>query len=375
MILGVPRETHRHEHRVGLTPHAVARLTAAGHSVVVEQGAGSTAHFADPDYQAAGARIVYSREEAYRRAEVICAVGALTADELELLSPGTTVCAFHHLAVAPRQLVERLCELRLTLIGYEVIRGPGGELAVLLPISEMAGHMVIHLAAQYLQNEAGGRGILLGNVPGVPPPTVLILGAGTVGRTAAAQALAAGAHVILLDADLARLRAASRGLAGGVVTVVGGGDRVERYTALADVVVGAVLVPGGRAPYLVSEEMVRRMKPGSVVIDVAIDQGGCVETSRPTTLADPAYVVHGVVHYCVPNLTANVARTASRALTHAMLPYLLRLGERGLDGSLAADPGLAGGVYLYRGEMVHALAGHTLGLPVTPLADLLSGGA
>jgi alanine dehydrogenase len=373
MIIGVPRETHRHEHRAGLTPSVAAKLVRAGHTVVVEKGAGHDAHFADRDYQAGGARIVYSREEAFGRADLVCHVGAVTADELEMLAPGSILCGFHHLAVAPAKLVERLMELELTVIGYEVIRGAADELPVLYPLSELAGQMAVHLAAHLLQNECGGRGILLGNVPGVPPPTVLILGAGTVGRTAAAQALASGAHVIVVDADLARLRALSRELGNRVVTAVAGLERLEKFTAIADVVLGAVLVPGGRAPFLVTQGMVQAMKPGSVVIDVAIDQGGCVETSRPTTLESPTFVAWDVVHYCVPNLTANIARTASRALAHAALPYLLALGGLGLDGALAADPGLARGVYLYRGRMVHELAGQTLGLPVASLDALLAG--
>lgn len=375
MILGVPRETQRHEHRVGLTPSATVRLVRSGHAVVVEKDAGHDAHFEDRDYERAGARIVYSREEAYRRADLVCRVGAVPSDELEMLPRGVVVCGFHHLAVMSRRDVERLMELDATLLGYEVIEDANGRRPVLLPLSEMAGMMTVHLAASLLQNESHGRGILLGNVPGVPPPTVLILGAGTVGRSAAGQALASGAHVILMDADIARLREAQRELGGsaggGLVTAVAGLDRVERFTAIADVVIGAVLIPGGRAPFLVSETMVRAMKPGSVVIDVAIDQGGCIETSRPTHLGSPTFVVHGVVHYCVPNLTANIARTASRALANASLPYLQALADRGVETCLREDPGLARGAYLYRGRMVHPLAGETLGLEVAALDDLL----
>lgn len=378
MILGAPKEVHRHEHRVGLTPSAVARLVRTGHTVVVEKEAGHDAHFQDRDYERAGARIVYSREEVYRRAGLVCRVGPVPGDELELLAPEVVVCGFHHLAVMPRPDVERLMELRATLLGYEVIEDADGHRPVLVPFSEMAGQMAVHLAASLLQNEIGGRGILLGNVPGVPPPTVLILGAGTVGRTAAGLALASGAHVILMDADIARLRAAQRELGGyagaGVVTAVAGLDRVERFTAIADVVIGAVLIPGGRAPYLVTEPMVRAMKPGSVIIDLAIDQGGCVETSRPTHLGSPTFVVHDVVHYCVPNLTANIARTASRALANASLPYLQALADHGLDACLREDPGLARGIYLYRGEMVHAVAGETLGLDVASLPELMDDG-
>jgi len=374
MIIGVPRETHRHEHRAGLTPSAVARLTRRGSTVVIERETGSGAHFADRDYERAGAKIVYSREEAYRRAEVVCRVGAVDPEDLELLRPGSTLCAFHHLAVTPRDVVERLMERELTLIGYEVVADRDGSLPVLIPFSEMAGKMAVHTAAHLLQSELGGRGILLGDVPGVPPPTVLVLGAGAVGTSAARQASAAGAHVIVVDAELRRLRRLSEAVP-GVVTAVAGLDRLERFTAIADVVIGAVLVPGGRAPFLVTEEMVRAMKEGSVIIDVSIDQGGCVETSRPTSLGDPTFKVHGVTHYCVPNMTANIARTASRALASAALPHLGRLAELGLERALREDHALARGVYLYRGKLVHPRVAEAHGLEHTPLEELLGEGA
>ncbi|MFP3941269.1 MAG: alanine dehydrogenase [Thermoanaerobaculia bacterium] len=376
MILGLPRERHRLEHRAGLTPSAVSRLVRAGHQVVVESGAGADARFGDRDYERAGGQIVYGPEEAYRRAELVCRVGMLATDELDLLARGSTICSFHHLAVVPRETVERLMDLEVTLLGYEIVADPDGMLPVLVPISEMAGQMAVHTAAGLLRNQAGGRGILLGAVPGVPPPTVLVVGAGTVGTAAARQALAAGAHVIVVDAELRRLRRLAGEVPppmGPVVTAIASTDRLERFTAIADVVIGAVLVPGGRTPYLVTEDMVRAMKEGSVIVDVAVDQGGCVETSRPTTLADPTFQVHGVVHSCVPNMTSDIARTASRALADAALPYVSRIAEVGLEAALRRDPGLARGVYLYRGTLVHSLVGDLLGLPAPPLEDVLEG--
>ncbi len=372
MFIGVPRETHRHEHRVGLTPFAVSRLAGDGHAVLVESGAGAAARFTDNDYQRAGGRIVYNSEEVCMRADLVCRVGLLSAEEIERLKPGSTVCAFHHLAVAPREHVERLMELQATLIGYEVVRDAGGDLPVLVPFGEMGGRMAVHIAAHLLQNEPGGRGILMGNIPGVPPPTVLILGAGHVGRAAARQALASGAHVIVLDAELGKLRAISEELSGHLVTALGAEERLGLYTRIADVVIGAVLIPGGRSPFLVTDAMVREMKPGSVIIDVSIDQGGCVETSRPTTLADPTYKVHDVVHYCVPNMTANVARTASRALANVALPRLSRLAGRGVRAALQGDPGLAAGVYLYRGRLVHRGLAETLGLGSATIERVLA---
>jgi len=372
MIIGVPRETHRHEHRVGLTPFAVRRFVSQHHQVVVERSAGLTARFTDREYEEAGAQIVYSSEEAYRRADLVCKVGVISSEELDLVKPGLVIGAFHHLAVAPKSTVERLRALEVTAIGYELIQDTHGRRSILVPFSEMAGQMAVYLASHYLQNEAGGRGILLGSVPGIAPPTVLILGAGTVGRTAARRALAIGAHVIVLDQQLEKLRAVSQELSGQVVTQVVSQGRLAQYTRIADVVIGAVLIPGARAPFLVTEEMVKAMRPGSVIIDLSIDQGGCVETSRPRTPDNPTYIVHDVVHYCVPNMTANVARTASRALADAAQELIDEIVAKGVGGALGDNPGLAAGAYLYRGHVVQEQLAALHGLPVTPLEDLLA---
>jgi alanine dehydrogenase len=374
MIIGVPRETHRHEHRVGLNPFALRRLSQQGHTVLVESRAGESAHFTDLNFQDAGGQIVYNPEEIYRRSDLVCRVGAISKDELPLLKPESVVCAFHHLAVMPKEQVERLMRLETTLIGYEVIQDEKGDLPVLLPTSEMAGQMAVHIAAHLLQKEAGGRGILLGTVAGVPPPTVVVLGAGTVGRAATRLALASGAHVIVLDDNVAKLQALHREFGGRAVTVLVEVERLQQYTAIADALIGAILIPGARAPFLVTEAMVKAMKPGSVIIDVSIDQGGCVETSRPTTLDDPTFTVHGVVHYCVGNMTANIPRTASRALASASVFYIEEIAGKGLDAALREDPGLAAGVYLWRGTMVNERVGAALGLPAKPLSRLLDGG-
>jgi alanine dehydrogenase len=374
MVIGVPRETHHDEHRVGLTPFLVKRLSEQGASILVERDAGQSARFVDQDYERAGAQIVYSAEEIYRRSDLICRIGALTDEEISYLAPGRTIAAFHHLAVQSRERVERLMNLRTTLIGYEVIRDDAGNLPVLVPMSEMAGQMAIHLAAHYLQNEKGGRGILLGHMPGVAPPTVVVLGAGTVGTVAARQALRNGCHVIVIDAELERLRSLDQKTGGKAVTVVAGTDRLERFTALADVLIGAVLIPGERAPFLVTEAMVESMKSGSVILDLSIDQGGCVATSRPTSLRDPVFTRSGVVHYCVPNMTANIARTASRALASALLPYLAPIAARGTLSALTAVSALAQGAYMIDGHLVNARVGQTLGVNVTPLEEILAGG-
>ncbi|MBL6975683.1 MAG: alanine dehydrogenase [Deltaproteobacteria bacterium] len=371
MFIGVPREPDPHEHRVGLNPSAVARLVEQGHTVYVETGAGEAAHFSDTDYEKAGAGIVFSHEEAFQRADFVCRIGRIRTAELDLLRKGQVLCAFHHLAVASRERVQKLMDLEVTLLGYEVIRDAAGELPVLIPFSEMAGQMAVHIGAQYLRTDAGGRGILLGNVAGVPPPTVLVVGAGTLGRTACRMALATGAHVIVLDQEMAKLRQVNRENRGRAVTALAALTSLEQYTAIADLVIGAVLVPGARSPFLVSEKMVKSMKKGSVIVDLSIDQGGCVETSRPTTLDRPTYSVHDVVHYCVPNVTTSIPRTATRALINAALPYLLAHGDKGLRQAMGDEPGLAHGVYLYRGKLLHRSLGDGLGLPVTPLAQIL----
>ncbi len=374
MNFGVPRETGGQERRVGLTPWAAGQLVRDGHVVIVERDAGRAARFADREYQEAGATIVYSREEAFKRAEVVCGVGMVPPADLDLLRPRSVLCGFQHLVLAPQATVEHLRDQEMTAIGYELVEDAQGRRPILTTVSEMAGSMAVSTAAHYLQNEQGGRGILLAQVPGIAPPTVLILGAGIVGRSAAARALAFGAHVIVLDEDIAKLRAVNERLGAQVVTEVATPDRLARYTAIADVVIGAILIPGARAPLLITEKMVAAMRAGSVIIDVSIDQGGCVETSRPTTLHDPVFIVHDVVHYCVPNMTANAARTASRTLADVVLGPLRSLGGKGIETALREDPGLATGLYLYRGQVVNPRLAQALGVRPPSLEALLGEG-
>ncbi len=372
MRIGVPKETLRHEHRVGLTPFAVSRLVNHGHQVYIERDAGKDSHFSDEDYTAAGATIVYRPEEAYGRADLVCRVSALGPEEVQFLTPGTTLLGFQHLAVAPKEVVNQLIEREVTVVGYEIVEGSHHSRPVLSALGEIAGRMVINTATTLLEHESGGRGIILGSVPGVAPATVVVLGGGTVGRTAAATATALGAHVIVLDMDIEHLRRVVDACQGhNIVTAVASKRNLARYTEIADVLIGAVMVPGGRSPYVVSEQMVASMKPGSAIIDVAIDQGGCVETSRPTTLDDPTFKVNGVTHFCVPNITTNAPRTASRALSISAIPHILEVANEGLDTALRNHAGLARGVYLYRGRMVNQLTAETLGLEHATLADLI----
>jgi alanine dehydrogenase len=371
MRIGVPKETSRNEHRVGLTPFAVSSLVRKEHEVYIERGAGNNSHFNDEDYEAAGARIVYNPEEAYARADMVCRVGRVSPDEVQNLAPGTIVCGFQHLAVAPKEVVRQLREREATVIGYELIQNAQGRRAVMGALSEIAGRMTINTATSLLEHDAGGRGVLLGSVPGIPPSTVVILGAGTVGRTAASLAIALGAHVIVLDADIERLRDVNTETGGLAVTSVASDRNLRRFTKIADVLIGAVALPGGRAPDLVTEEMVSAMKPGSAILDLSIDQGGCVATSRPTTPDNPTFKVAGVTHYCVPNMTSNVPRTASRALSIVVREYLEEIAGSGIDAALGKDQGLAQGVFMYKGFMCNKPACEALGMDCSDLSELL----
>jgi len=373
MIIGVPKEIGRHENRVGLNRLAVQRLVEAGHKVLIEKGSGDMSKFTDEDYQKAGASIVYRAKEIYERSDIVCKVGRPSKEEAEMVREGQIVCAFHHLAVAPRNVVDRLLAKKATLIGYEIVEDADGDRSVLIPFSEMAGQMAVHEAAHYLQVQEGGRGILLGSAPAIPPSTVVIIGAGTAGTAAARQAKAAGAHVIVLGQDIGRLRALHHEL--GVVTVIAAStDRIAQYVKIADVLIGAVLVPGAKSPILVTEEMVKSMKPGSVIVDLSIDQGGTVETSRPTTPDDPVFIRHGVVHYCVPNMTSRIPRTASRALGNAVLPIVLEIAEKGIERALLENPGLRKGVYMLKGVLTNKAVAELHGVESKPVEHLLGEG-
>jgi alanine dehydrogenase len=371
MRIGVPKERHRNEHRVGLTAFGVSQLAQIGHEIYVEHDAGSDCHWTDQNYRDVGGQIVFTTDEVYQRADLVCRFGTLAEEDVEVVRAESTVCGFLHLAVAPRERVQALTDKKVTLIGYETIEHEGKR-PILTAISEIAGQLAVYTAANYLKSDAGGRGLLLGGVPGIPAPTVVVLGAGIAGCSAARLSLAAGAHVIVLDADIGRLREAHREVGANLTTAVASVRNLERFTEFADVLVGAVSTPGAKSPFVVTESMVKSMRPGSVIIDLSIDQGGCIETSRPTNLDDPVFRVHDVTHYCVPNMTASVPRTASRALTIAALPYLVALAGRGVDKALAMDPGLARGVYLYRGRIVSPHIARLMGEEPTELSGLLN---
>ncbi len=364
MNFGVPKEVRPLEYRVGLTPAAVDALVRAGHQVFVERAAGVSAGFHDRDYQAVGGQIVYSPAEAYGRADVVVKVARPTADEYVHFRHGQAILSFLHLAVASPDLLEALQEYEITAIAYETIQADDGTLPVLLPTSEVAGRMAPIIAGQLLESIEGGRGILLSGIPGTPPAAVVILGAGVLGTNAARAFHGLGAQVTVLDKDMRALQRIDAMFGGQVATMLANPYNIAKAVSFADVLVGAVAVPGERAPILVTRQMVRSMRPRAVIIDFSIDSGGCVETSRPTNHVDPSYIEEGVIHYCVPNVPARVARTASYALSNALLPYLLEIGQRGVAGAVRAIPDLRRGVNVLRGMLAHPGVAAALGREV-----------
>ncbi len=361
MDIGIPKQTRPFDYRVGLTPMGVQALTEAHHRVYVESGAGQGSGFDDDRYRGAGAQVVYSTEEVYVRSDLLLSVSRPMPQEFDLMHDGQILLGFLHLAVSHPHKIELMLERNITAIGYETIQDESGQMPVLYPVSQIAGRMIAHVAADLLQNHQGGHGLLLGGVPGVPASRVVILGAGIVGRNAARMFQAMGADLVILDTDLRKLQAIEDS---GITaqTMVAHVFNVPRAVREADVLVGAVLIPGARTPHVVTREMVRSMRPRSVIIDVSIDQGGCVETSRPTTYQNPTYIEEGVVHFCVPNMTGVVARTTTHAFLNAAWPYIFQIAERGPEAALAADATLARGLNIAHGALVHPALQQAMGV-------------
>ena len=368
MIVGAAREVKTHEHRVGLTPTSVRELTAHGHQVVVETNAGAGIGASDSAYEKAGARI----GDPWGKAALIVKVKEPQVQERKKLREGQVLFTYLHLAPDPEQAKD-LIRSKAVCIAYETVTSPRGGLPLLAPMSEVAGRMSIGVGASCLEKERGGMGILLGGVPGVPPAKITILGAGVSGSSAARMAVGSGARVYALDRSLDVLRNIEKEFGARVVTVYSSRDAVEQHVLSADLVIGAVLVPGAAAPKLVSREMVKGMKQGSVVVDIAIDQGGCFETSRPTTHADPTYVMHDVVHYCVTNMPGAVPRTSTYALNNATLPFVLALADKGWKRALADDPHLRNGLNVAHGQVTHAEVAGALSLPFVPAEEAIQG--
>ncbi len=366
MRIGVPRERKDQEYRVGMVPDGVRPLAAGGHAVLVERGAGEGSGFADAQYAAAGARLV-GAAEVWGESELVVKVKEPQPEEIARLRPGQALFCYLHLAAAP-EVAAGLLEAGTIAIAYETIRSPEGAFPVLAPMSEVAGRLAVQIGVTLLQKDRGGKGLLLGGVPGVPRGRVTVLGAGTVGINAVRVAHALGAEVDVLDIDLRRLTYLYDIFRGELNTLYSNPPNVERSVVASDLVIGGVYLSGRRAPKIVTEPMVRAMQPGSVIADVAVDQGGCVETIRPTTHSAPTYVVHGVTHYGVTNMPGAVPRTSTFALTNTTLPYVLRMAELGVEKAVRSDPALAHGANVWRGDVVCRGVAESLGLPWRPLA-------
>ncbi len=371
MIIGVPRELKTEEYRVGLVPAGARALGKAGHTVLIESGAGIGAGYPDGEYGAAGAEIVLRAREVWGRAELIAKVKEPQAAEYDLLRPGLILFCYLHLAPLP-ELTRTLTDHGVIAVALETIQTDDGLLPCLMPMSEIAGRMAVQVGAIYLTRDKGGPGILLGGVPGVPPCEVLVLGGGTAGTNAARLAAGMGAHVRIMDINLGRLAYLDDIFNGRVTTVMSDEHNLERYVPQADLLIGAVLVPGGRAPVLVTDALVHRMRPGSVIVDIAVDQGGCVETIHPTTHDDPVYRVHGVTHYGVANMPGAVPRTSTEALTNATLPFLIKIANKGIKQAILDVPAIRKGVNVYapagegRGWVTNQAVAQALGLDCRP---------
>jgi alanine dehydrogenase len=370
MKIGVPTEIKPDEYRVAITPAGVRELTQLGHDVLVERGAGGGSTVADADYEAQGARILPDAGAVFEEAELILKVKEPQPEEVERLRPGQVLFTFLHLAPAP-DLTRALCYSGATCIAYETVEDVHGRLPLLAPMSEVAGKIATQAGAFFLEKPLGGRGVLLGGVPGVAAATVVIIGGGVVGMNAAFIALGMEADVFVLDTSVDVLRGLDIALNGRASTVYSSSLAVEELLPRADLVIGAVLVHGARAPYVVKRDQLSLMKHHAVLVDVSIDQGGCFETSRPTTHSDPVYEVDGVTHYCVANMPGAVPVTSTYALTNATLPYALALAEHGVRGAVTRDPGLRLGVNVAGGRVTHPAVAEAVGAPHTPVEEAL----
>ena len=368
-VIGVPREIKRHENRVALTPAGTHALVQAGHTVLIERGAGEGSGFRDEDYADAGAQLVPHPEAVWEAADLVLKVKEPLPEEYRFFRPGLTLFTYLHLA-ADEALTRALLDRGVTAIAYETVQRADGSLPLLTPMSEVAGRMAPQVGAHFLERAHGGRGVLLGGVPGVPPADVVIIGGGTVGRNAARIALGLGARVTVLDVRPEVLRWFDDVYGGRITTLMSNEYNIAHAVRRADLLIGAVLIPGARAPRLVTEAMVRSMKPGSVIVDVAVDQGGSIATiDRVTTHDAPTYERHGVVHYAVANMPGAVPRTSTLALTNATLPYVLDLARLGVEEAVRRDPALARGVNAYRGRLTHRAVAEAHRLPYTPLEE------
>ncbi|HEX5707446.1 MAG TPA: alanine dehydrogenase [Pyrinomonadaceae bacterium] len=370
MIVGLPKEIKDNEYRVGMTPAGVRALTDAGHTVHVERGAGEGSGFEDDLYEKAGAQLIGSADDVWGGADMIVKVKEPIAPEYPRMREGLLLFTYLHLAPDPKQ-TEALLQNKVTGVAYETITDRRGTLPLLTPMSEVAGRMAVQVGAQYLEKMNGGRGVLLGGVPGVPAARVVIIGGGVVGTNAAKMAVGMGAQVTIVDRNLDRLRELDDIFLSKISTLASSAYAIHGAISEADLIIGAVLVPGAAAPRLVTREMLKDVPNGAVIVDVAVDQGGCIETTRPTTHSNPTYYEEGVLHYCVANMPGAVPRTSTFALTNATLPYVLRLANRGFVEAIKSDPGLKEGVNTYAGKLTYEAVATDQGLEYTPLDEML----
>ncbi len=373
--IGVPREVANEERRVALSPGGVTALVAYGHEVFVETEAGLQAHFSDNEYSEAGAIIASSPEDLYSQCRLVVKVGPPSGDELDLLQEKQTIISALHLGVTTPTFLRRLMDLGITGIGFEFIRDSDGSFPIVRMMHEITGSMAVQIAARYLESGEGGKGVMLGGISGVPPATVVILGAGVVGEWAARTALGFGAHVIVLDTDLGALRALEHYLDRRITTAMASTEYIQQAVLRANVVIGAMMSDGQRSPILVGEDLVMKMRAGSVIVDAVIDQGGCIETSRPTTHSDPVFRLHDVIHYCVPNMPSNAARTATFALNNVLVPYLVQIGEVGsINEALWRNVGLRNGAYVYRRHLTKKTLAMMFNMPHRDIELLIASG-
>ena len=370
MKVGVPAEVKDNEYRVAITPAGVRELGVNGHEVIIERNAGRGSSIEDSEFEKAGAMIVEDPETVFAEADMVLKVKEPVESEFHLLRDGLVLFTYLHLA-ASESVTRALMDSGTTGVAYETVELPDGSLPLLAPMSEVAGRMAPHVGANFLERENGGRGVLLGGVSGVRPARVVVIGAGMAGMNAAWIAQGMEAEVVVLDTNINKLRDIDRIHQGKILTLASNRLSVEQSLESADLVIGAVLVPGARAPKIVTDEMVSKMNPGAVVVDISVDQGGCFETTKMTTHSDPTYRVHEVVHYCVGNMPGAVPHTSTYALTNATLPYVVLLANQGLEGAAREDPGLAAGVNVYKGTLVYEPVAEAHSLDSVSLQDLL----
>ncbi|MCD6516156.1 MAG: alanine dehydrogenase [Candidatus Aminicenantes bacterium] len=368
MNIGVINESLKIENRAGLSPSGVSFLVEKGHKVFIQAGAGLKAGYSNEDFVSLGAQIVFTKEEVFGRSDVVLNISPLNQEECALVKENQILLGFHHLAVAKKNIVEELIKKNVTMIGYEIVEDEEEDLPFISSLSEIAGQMCHAISGHYLQSCYGGRGLIMGGVVSVPPATAVIVGSTILARSAIKAMIGAGAHTIALGRYMDKLKELEEMTSGRLVTLMASNYNLQRMCEIADILIGAVLRPGKRAPMMITREMVKKMKKGSIIIDLSIDQGGCIETSHPTSLEHPTFMEEGVIHYCVPNITSAVSRTSTKLLSNLVIPYLLQIGEFGIDEALKRNQALCCGAYMYKKSLVKKNIAERFNLPYKKLS-------